>query len=151
MTEQQRKDYFDKVDKNINEFGYHLTNVFESKERPSFFYSTGIYKSFNLPEIFIPSLPHGLCCEIADNYVKAFKDKRVVPRNEKLQHLSGRFPIFLIDVPTSRLTDYVLSSVWYYKDGNYEYVQVIYPDTQGHFPNDAGYDYDQEILGEFRL
>lgn len=25
----------------------------------------------------------------------------------------------------------------------------IYPDTTGHFPNDAEYDYDQVILGQF--
>jgi Domain of unknown function (DUF4262) len=149
MTDKQRKEYFDKVDKNIKESGYHLTNVFASKNSPSFFYSTGIYKTFGIPEIFISSLPSGLCSELVRNYVKSFKDKQVIPLNEKLDYLSDRFSVYLIEVATSKLSDYVLSSVRLYKDEDYKYLQIIFPDTKGCFPNDIGYNYDQEIIGKF--
>ena len=46
-------------------------------------------------------------------------------------------------------TDYVLSSLRFYGDKEFKYVQLVYPDTNGRFPNDAGYDYDQVIVGEF--
>lgn len=149
MTDQQIKKYFDKVDGNIKKSGYHLTNVFASKDTPSFFYSTGIYKTFGIPEIFISSLPSGLCSVLVENYVKSFKDKQTIPLNEKLDHLTDRFSVYLIEVPKSKLTDYVLSTVRLYKDEDYKYLQVIFPDTKGHFPNDIGYDYDQEVMGKF--
>ena len=149
MTDEQIKEYFDKVDRNIKVSGYHLTNVFASKDTPSFFYSTGIYKTFGIPEIFISSLPAGLCNELVQNYVKLFKDKQTIPLNEKLDYLTDRFAVYLIEVPKSKLTDYVLSSVRIYKDEDYRYLQVIFPDTKGHFPNDIGYDYDQEVMGKF--
>lgn len=148
MTDDQIKAYFDKVDENIKTFGYHLTYVF-GKGRPSFCYSTGIYKNFNIPEIFISSLPQGLSSELVKNYVKSFDAKQPIPLSEKLDYLIDRFPVYLIDVPISNLAEYVLSSIRFYKDEEYKYLQVIYPDTEENFPNDIGYDYDQEMMGVF--
>ncbi|MGV3588357.1 MAG: DUF4262 domain-containing protein [Adhaeribacter sp.] len=142
MTDEQIKEYFEKVDKNIKESGYHLTNIFATSETPSFCYSTGIFKSFNIPEVFISSLPPGLCSEIIENYVEVFKERKEIPINERFDLLTNRFPVYLIDVPVSNLKDYVLSSIRIYGNEEYKYLQVIYPDTQGNFPNDAGYDYD---------
>ena len=55
MTEKEIKDYHNNVDENIKTFGYHMTFVFDDKSL-SYCYSTVIYKSFNIPEIFISSL-----------------------------------------------------------------------------------------------
>ncbi|AMM50956.1 hypothetical protein TH61_06865 [Rufibacter sp. DG15C] len=148
MTEEQIERYFEKLNENIKEYGYHLTYV-SASDSPSFCYSTGIYSTYNIPEVFISSLPQGLCSEIIENYVEAFKDGKGIPLNEKLSFLTVRFPVYLINVPVSALKEYVLSSVKIYGDEKYKYLQVIYPDTEGNFPNDVGYDYDQEIMGKF--
>ena len=148
MNDEQIKAYFDHVNANIEKFGYHLTYV-SAKDTPSFCYSTGIYKNFNIPEIFISSLPQGLCSELIENYVNEFQEKEHIPLNEKLDYLIDRFPVYLIEVPILNLQEYVLSSIRFYKKEDYKYIQIIYPDTKGNFPNDSGYDYDQEILGEF--
>lgn len=147
MKEDQSKSYFDKLEENIKKFGYQLTYV-SSNESPSFCYSTGIYKSFNIPEIFISSLPQGLSSELVENYVKSFKEKGDIPIDEKLDYLSDRFPVYLINVPTANLKEYVLSSISFYGNQEYKYLQIIYPDTKGYFPNEQGYDYDQEIMGD---
>lgn len=147
MTDEEIKAYFDKVDDNIKTFGYHLTYVF-GKDTPSFCYSTGIYKNFNIPEIFISSLPQGLSSELIENCVKSFNVNQPIPLNEKLDYLIDRFPVYLIEVPILNVTEYVLSSIRFYKDEEYKYLQVIYP-PEGNFPNDIGYDYDQEIMGVF--
>jgi hypothetical protein len=52
-------------------------------------------------------------------------------------------------VPEIKLADYVLSTIRFYNGHPYKYVQLIYPDTAGNFPNDPGYDYDQVIIGQF--
>lgn len=149
MTEDNKIKYFEKVDKSIKEYGYNLTNVFASKDSPSFCYSTGIYKSFKIPEVFISSLPPGLCSQLAANYIKSFKGKESIPLNEKLDYLIDRFSVYLIEVPTLDLTDYVLTSIRFYKGEDYKYVQLVFPVTNGRFPNDTGYDYDQRIMGRF--
>lgn len=148
MKEEQIKQYHAKVDENIQKYGYHSTFGFADKT-PSFCYSTGIFKNFGIPEIFISSLPQNLSNTLIQSYVDKFKGAAQVPMNVRLEHLSERFPVYLIEVPEHKLTDYVLSSIRYYNGNPYKYVQLIYPDTAGRFPNDAGYDYDQIILGQF--
>jgi hypothetical protein len=59
MTDEQLKEYHDKIDENIRKHGYHSTFV-RADSTLSFYYSTGIYKSFGIPEIFISSLPQNL-------------------------------------------------------------------------------------------
>ena len=149
MTKKQKKEYFEKVDENIKKIGYNMTFVFADKT-PSFCYSTGVYKSFGIPEIFISSLPENLSFELVKNYVDKFKESKSMELNEKLDDLCDRFPVYLIDVPTDKLKDYVLTSIRVYDGEKYKYIQLIYPDTEGHFPNDLGYNYDQEIFGEFK-
>lgn len=147
MTKQGKIEYHKKVNENIRKFGYHLTFVFDDKSS-SFCYSTGIYKSFNIPEIFISSLPQNLSFELIKNYVELFKETKNIYLNKKIDNLSDRFPVYLIEVPISNLIDYVLSSIKFYKSEDYKYLQLIYPDTEGRFPREFGYDYDQEIMGE---
>lgn len=147
MTNEQTKEYFKKLDQNIKKNGYQLTCI-SSNGSPGYCYSTGIYRTFNIPELFISSLPQGLCSQIVENYVEAFKQSKEIPLNKNLNFLTDRFPIYLIEVPVSNLKDYVLSSIRIYENADYKYLQVIYPDTKGNFPNEEGYDYDQEIKGE---
>lgn len=149
MTNEQIKKYFEELEKNIEKKGYQLTYI-SSTDSPEFCYSTGIYRTFNIPELFISSLPRGLCSEIVKNYVEAFKEGKKIPLNKSIDFLTDRFPVYLINVPITNLKEYVLSSIRIYGNEDYKYLQVIYPDTEGNFPNEPGYDYDQEIMGEFK-
>ena len=149
MTDQQKKEYFEKLEKNIEKYGYQVTNI-SSNDSPDFSYSTGIYRTFNIPELFISSLPQGLCAEIVENYVEEFKDGKEIPLNKSIDFLTDKFPVYLIEVPVKNLEEYVLSSIRIYGNEDYKYLQVIYPDTKGNFPNDEGYHYDQEIKGVFK-
>lgn len=148
LSEEQIRQYHETVDNNIRAYGYHITYV-TADDEPAFCYSTGIYKTFGIPELFISSLPQNLSGELVNQYVVKFQYAAVIPLQQKIDDLSERFPVYLIDVPTEKLQDYVLSSVRVYGNDTYQYVQLIYPDTQGYFPGEAGYDYDQEILGTF--
>lgn len=149
MNDEQIKRYHDKVDDNIKKYGYHVTFVF-ADSTPSFCYSTGIYKTFGIPEIFISSLPQNLSHGLVESYVNKFKNTDSIPVDKRIDDLTDRFPIYLIDVSTDKLTGYVLSSFRFYKNEDFKYVQLVYPDTEGHFPNDEGYEYDQIIMGQFK-
>jgi len=149
MDANQIKAYHDKVDDTIRRHGYHVTYVNAGAE-PSFCYSTGVYKTFGIPEIFISSLPPNLSGELVEQYVSKFKDIGAVPVNQSIHDLSDRFPVYLINTPMHDLKEYVLSSVRFYQGQGCEYVQLVYPDTAGKFPDEAGYNYDQVIIGRFK-
>ena len=73
----------------------------------------------------------------------------LVPLNERLDDLSEKFPVYLIEVNNKDLTEYTLTSIKFYENRNYEYLQLVFPDLNGNFPNETNYDYDQKIIGEF--
>ncbi len=147
MDEERIRAYFEMVDNNIEQYGFHVTYVLEEKDCTPFGYSTGLYKNFGIPEAFVSGLPNGLTNTLITNYANTFKNKKV-PLNEKLSNLIDRFPTYLIAVKSDALSEKTLSSFKFYEDDEFESVQIIFPDLNGKFPEEIGYDYDQEIFGK---
>jgi Domain of unknown function (DUF4262) len=147
MKEKNILHYHKIVNENIKNFGFHITYVLESTS-PSFCYTTGVFETYGIPEIFISALPKNLSYELVTSHVNRFKDTKNITLKQMLESLTDRFPVYLIEAPISNLLDNVLLSTKYYESNNFRYVQLIYPDVDGYFPKDEGYDYDQEIKGE---
>ncbi len=142
-----KKKYFKKVYDDIEKYGFHITYVIEELKFTPFGYSTGIYKNFRIPEIIISGLPYGLTNALIDNYVERFKFKEV-PINQNIDDLIDRFPIYFIEVDNSLLTEYTLSSYKFYQDNEFKYLQLIFPDLNGFFPDHSEYEYDQKIFNK---
>lgn len=151
MEEENKKEiYFKQVYDNINNIGYHTTAVLEEKKFTPFAYSTGIFENFKIPEIFISGLGPNLSGEIIKNYAEKYKFKEV-PINIKINDLTDRFPIYFIKLDNNDLEDYVLTSIKFYENRNYKYLQLVFPDLNGNFPNEENYDYDQKLIGNFSV
>lgn len=149
MNHKDKLAYHHKVRENIENFGYNITYVFGDEESLPFCYSTGIYKSFDIPELFISGLPQNLSSELINNYVDSFTKTQIVT-DIKIKTLIDIFPIILINVENERLEEYALSTKRFYGDEKYTYLQLIFPDTNGYFPFEEGYNYDQEIFGNLK-
>jgi hypothetical protein len=149
-NEGKKQVYFKQVYNNIKNIGYHTTAIIEEKNFTPFAYSTGIFENFKIPELFISGLGPNLSGELIKNYAEKFKFEKI-PLNEKIENLSDRFPVYLIKVNNKDLTEYVLTSIKFYENRNYEYLQLIFPDLNGNFPNEINYDYDQKIIAEFNV
>jgi len=147
MDELKREMYFKMVYDNIEKYGFHNTYVMEEIGFTPFGYSTGIYKNFRIPELFISGLPNGLTNTLINNYAERYKFKNV-PLNERIDDLIDRFPIYLTEVKNEMLIEYTLTSFKFYDNSEFKYLQLIFPDLNGFFPNQKGYDYDQTILSE---
>ncbi|MGX7666749.1 DUF4262 domain-containing protein [Flavobacterium pedocola] len=141
--------YHSKVEENVAKYGFHITYVLEDEAGPSFCYSTGLYKNYNIPEIFISGLPQNLSFTMVGDYAKKFKNI-IVPINKKLDSFSEdfNFPIYFIEIDNKNLSEHVYATDRFYDGDDYKYLQLIYPDTKGNFPNESGYLYNQEIFGE---
>ncbi len=149
-SENKRKREFLKlIDDNIEKHGFHVTYVLEEKDFTPFGYSTGLYKNFGIPEVFISGLPNGLTNTLINNYAETFKGKEV-PYYQKLDSLIDRFLVYLIPVASLSLKEKVLASYRLYDGSNFESIQIIYPDLKGYFPEDKNYDYDMEIFGSIK-
>lgn len=147
MEEYKKRLYFERVDLNIEQNGFHITYVLEQDNFTPFGYSTGLYKNFGIPEVFISGLPNGLTTTLINNYAKIYKNQKV-PLHIKLNNLIDRFSVYIIPVVTNDLDNKILSSFKFYENYNFECVQIIFPDLKGKFPNEVDYNYDQEIFGK---
>ncbi|WP_431243395.1 DUF4262 domain-containing protein [Flavobacterium sp. P21] len=151
MEEENKKEiYFKRVYDNIKNIGYHTTAIMEEKDFTPFAYSTGIFENFKIPELFISGLGPNLSGELIKNYVERYKFEKI-PLNTKIYDLTDRFPIYFIKINKIDLKDYILTSIKFYKDRDYEYLQLVFPDLEGNFPNEANYDYDQKIIGDLNF
>lgn len=148
--EDKKEKYFKQVYDNIKNIGYHTTAVMEEENFTPFTYSTGIYENYKIPELFISGLGPNLSGEIIKNYVEKYKNE-TIPLNLKINDLIDNFPIYFIKVNIHDLSDYALTSIKFYDSNNYEYLQVVFPDLNGNFPNETNYNYDQKIIGEFDI
>ena len=149
IDEEKKRLFLKRIDDDIEKYGYHVTYVMEEKDFTPFGYSTGLYKNFGIPEVFVSGLPNGLTNTLITNYAEIFKDKSI-PFNEKLDNLIDRFSVYLIPVESSLIEEKVLASLRLYDGIGFDSVQVIYPDLNGLFPGEGGYDYDMEIFGEIK-
>ena len=149
IDEEKKRLFLKRIDDDIEKYGYHVTYVMEEKDFTPFGYSTGLYKNFGIPEVFVSGLPNGLTNTLITNYAEIFKDKSI-PFNKKLDNLIDRFLVYLIPVETSLIEEKVLASLRLYDGIGFDSVQVIYPDLNGLFPGEVGYDYDMEIFGEIK-
>jgi len=147
MNNYTPESYAEKVKENIEKLGFHITYVAES-DTPAFCYSTGLTESFGIPEIFISSLPLGMSSEFINAYLNRYK-KTSPPVGKLIKKMSEPFDYYLIEVDPLELEDYVLASLKFYGTKPFKYFQIIFPDTKLRFPHEDGYNYDQEILGEY--
>lgn len=150
MKKDQKEVYFKNVYDNIKNFGYHTTAVMESQNFTPFTYSTGIFENLQIPELFISGLGPNLSGELIKNYAEKYKFQNV-PLNKKIDDLTDRFPVYFIKVKIQDLTDYTLTSFKFYGDRDYEYIQLVFPDLNGRFPNERNYNYDQKIIGNLDI
>lgn len=148
ITKKQKEEYFKNVYDNIEKQGFHTTSVLEEKDFTPYPYSTGIYKNFKIPELIISGLGSNFSTELINNYVEKYKFKEI-PINKMIDDFTERFPVYFIEVNNQNIKDYTLSSIKYYENKEYIYIQLIFPDLNINFPNEENYDYDQEIFGKF--
>ena len=142
-------DFATTVRQNIKSHGFHATYVV-CEDSPPYCYSTGIYETHGIPEIVISSLPPNLSYELIALYIMRFAENAPVT-NSRVRKRDERFDYYLIPVDLNRVREYVLATFKYYESDVFEYLQLIYPDAAGLFPHEDGYDYDQEILGDYSM
>ena len=96
----------------------------------------------------ISALPPNLSAELIAQYVDRFRATGPLV-GERITAAKERFDYYLVPVPLVRIQDYVLATIKYYGSNAFEFLQLVYPDTELLFPGEEGYDYDQELFGAF--
>lgn len=121
----------------IDKSGWQVTAVFAEGDSPSFAYSTGIYKSYDKPELLVIGLNTKSAAKLVNLYGAKIK-------TSKFSYESGNFysdflddwDVYMTDANSKAKTEYTLSSQWYYNGVEFPLMQCVWPSVKGFWPWD---------------
>lgn len=124
----------------IREHGWFRTEVLPDSRGPGFSYSTGFTFSADHPELIV----FGAESEIArqmlwDSYRNA-KEGRPLPVGTRTDQVFGSVPIYAFPVARRFYPEYLGWSSWFYQGDDFECLQLVWPDREGVFPWEPGFD-----------
>jgi len=136
----------------IREHGWFNTSVTGDEEGPGFSYTSGLWVSTGQPEVIMFSMKR----EIAhDVFWDLFRDAQAghgltqgVPTNRVFANL----PAYVFPVAEKYYREYLGWNRWLYAGDNFPCLQIVWPDRDGVFPWQDGFDptfaHDQPDLTE---
>lgn len=119
--------------------GLHILHVAEEGDLPPFSYSIGIEQSLGQPELIVI----GLKANVAHAAINVCFDQMkagalVEPGVRVAGLLGGDFTCVIGAVSPTHFRDYMGWALWLYKDKGFRAQQIIFPNTSGTFPWEAG-------------
>lgn len=144
-------EYVHAVREKVAEYGWMAQGVIANENQPGWLYTIGL-AAVGHPEIIIVGLPpkvaHSLLAQMADEILS--NQKRFEPGPEYSGYLADGFKVTFLDVADVGEGDWFNIAHSYYGDHDFEALQMVWPDKEGHFPWDPQYDvrYHQCLVGE---
>ncbi len=126
----------------INSLGWHVINIFEDETGPAFSFSVGFYLSFGAPEVLIMGLKHSIAHHLINLIGLRLKNGKRYREYERASDLAEGFDCTFVSIGLEHYEEYLGYANWFYRSLNQPYpaTQLIWPDKQGKFPWEAGYD-----------
>ncbi len=128
-----------KILDNVDEYGCHVSLVFDDKEeKPDFAFSTGFLKTFNQPDVIIYGLRRDLMHNMINEISNQCKEGLVLRENLKIENLLEGFACITKRVHPSHFDEHFGTAIWYYHEIKREFIdvyQIFWPGAQsGQFP-----------------
>lgn len=128
----------------VEKFGWHCVGVAPLPEDPpevySFAYTVGLEQSFGHPELITLELPF----EVGHGFLNAAVDRihnggtfAAGERTSALIEDGAR--VAFREVSDERRLDHLTYADWFYSRKGFRALQLIWPDSSGNLPGDAGY------------
>jgi hypothetical protein len=118
----------------VNEHGWHVIGVMESREGPAFAYSIGLYRSFSHPELILIGLPVPVMHKIINVAGEKTRSgecfEHLAEDDDILQGYSVSFRTFA----RRHYREYLGFARWFYQGDEFPVLQCVWPDSQHHYP-----------------
>lgn len=148
------KEYYETVARTIEESGQFVQCVFDPDDRPgptgatrNFAYTIGNHRD-GLPELLTiaPNKTFWAMLNVLGAIMRA-QERRFEHGERVLLSPASKFPVMVIDVDLDLVRrDYTVQAGQLWQTEDYDVQQVIYPDKNGKFPHEPGYDWWEQTL-----
>lgn len=135
-------DHDRKLLSDIERFGWHVVHINEDAEGPGFSFSVGFYYTFQQPEILIMGLKQDVAHDLLKiAYVQISGGKAFRPF-ERNSDFTQDYECALAPIEIEHYREYLGYATWFYRSlpNPFPALQFIWPDKQGRFPWEQGYD-----------
>jgi hypothetical protein len=123
---------------NISDFGWHGINVVEDDNHPPWSYTIGFYETWGFPELIILGRSRATAHHILETIALRLEaDDRPDLKATTGTLISGAQCHFL-EVAERYYQDHVGFARWFYRKRHFPLYQVVWPNTDGFYPWDAG-------------
>lgn len=123
----------------INTYGWAALTVYSDGTVPGFAHSIGFASSLEHPEVILFGVPIEHAQTILNGIEALAKEKGPLHTSELYDKVIDEFKVCFVAVDKSRGVGYLKTCEWYY-DGHCSALQLVWPDTQGHFPWEKDFD-----------
>ncbi len=127
---------------NIEKYGCHIFQVMEEEELPPFSYSIGLATTYEKPDLCVIGLKEPMAKFVINEYALMLRDGVDIGLGNMYSGFLEGFVVCFERVAGKHYREYFGWSIWYYKERNFEMLQLIYPTTSGLYPWDAEYPSD---------
>ena len=136
-----------KVKDNVAKYGWHVTGVFQGEDTPPFTYTVGAWDQA-LPELLIVGLPYQSGGAILNDILNAARKGLELKEGVAYTEFAN-FPLYLKALTLEQAQGWTTMAFTYHTKGKgkanskdpFLVMQVVYPDRQGRYPWDDGYDF----------
>lgn len=124
----------------IRDHGWYRTGVFEGEEYPGFSYTTGFWLGATQPEVIMFSLKGEIAHDVFWDLYRDAKAGSSVPIAAPTDQVFGNQPAYAFHVAKRFYRDHLGWSRWFYRGDDFACLQIVWPDRDGRFPWDEGFD-----------
>ncbi len=136
----QDKETEDFIKQKIKEFGWSVQYFEAEEEKPTFAYTIGLWETFKHPEIIVFGLSTNHLVTILNEAGSYIKEGKVLKVGKVYDEYLEGFGSIFRKVKKSRMPEYFGYGLWYYSGENFEAIQFFWPDSDGNFPWQEGFE-----------
>lgn len=124
----------------VREHGWFRTSVFGDANGPGFSYTTGFWADCQQPEFIIFTLKREITHDVFWDLFRDAKAGIVLPIGQRTDQVFGNSHAYAFTVARRHYRDHLGWSRWFYAGDEFPCLQIVWPDREGLFPWEAGFD-----------
>jgi hypothetical protein len=128
-------DYEIRLLEQVRKHGWRSTHVqADGKHSPSFTYTTGFWYALRQPEFIVFDFPADLAHSVLARIHQLLSEGLPLQYGAPVEGILSNETVCLFPTKPELVSDYLVSSDWFYKRDSFPCVQLAWPDKAGLFP-----------------
>jgi hypothetical protein len=135
----------------IAQVGWAVIGVEADKDGPGFAFSVGLFHTLVHPEVLVMGLRPQIAHRLINDIGEAIREGQRFEGGQQYEGIAAGFPLAFVEMDRRYYREYLGYAGWFYRGPDFPVLQCVWPDKQGVFPWQPGYDsrffQSQRVLG----